>query len=135
MWQTITKRRFFEILHCVKSVRIRSYSAPHFSPVFQDSNWIRKDTSYVFVFSPNAGKCGKNADQNNCKYGNFYAVLLHKRNPKALKTIAELSVFCQTSSMRSLCLKQIWNILNHFNRNISFDSERSSVFSNVSYQC
>ena len=37
------------ILHCVKSVRIRSYS----------------------VFSPNAGKCGKNIDQNTSEYGHF----------------------------------------------------------------
>ena len=25
----------------------------------------------AFVFSPNAGKCGKNADQNNSEYGHF----------------------------------------------------------------
>ena len=27
--------------------------------------------SYLSVFSPNAGKCGKNVDQNNSKYGHF----------------------------------------------------------------
>ena len=37
------------ILHCVKCVRIRSYS----------------------VFSPNAGKWGKNMDQNISEYGHF----------------------------------------------------------------
>ena len=26
---------------------------------------------YLSVFSPNAGKCGKNADQNNSEYGHF----------------------------------------------------------------
>ena len=26
---------------------------------------------YLSVFSPNAGKCGKNADQNNSEYGQF----------------------------------------------------------------
>ena len=28
-------------------------------------------TEYLSVFSPNAGKCGKNADQNNSEYGLF----------------------------------------------------------------
>ena len=27
--------------------------------------------TYLSVFSPNAGKCGKNADQNNSEYGHF----------------------------------------------------------------
>ena len=58
-------------LHCVKSVRIRSYSGPHFPLVFPHSHWIRRDTEYLSVFSPNAGKCEKNADQNNPEYGNF----------------------------------------------------------------
>ena len=26
---------------------------------------------YTELFSPNAGKCGKNADQNNTEYGHF----------------------------------------------------------------
>ena len=26
---------------------------------------------YLSVFSPNAGKCGKNVDQNNSEYGHF----------------------------------------------------------------
>ena len=45
--------------HCVKIVRIRSCSGPHF-PVF-----FRIRTEYgeiLSVFSPNAGKCGKNVD-------------------------------------------------------------------------
>ena len=44
--------------HCVKSVRIWSYSGPHSTP-------------YLSVFSPNAGKCGKSADQNNSEYELF----------------------------------------------------------------
>ena len=28
-------------------------------------------TEYLYVFSPNAGKCGKYADQNNSEYGLF----------------------------------------------------------------
>ena len=39
-----------------------------------DCNWTR--TSYLSAFSPNAGKCGENADQNNFEYRHFYAVLV-----------------------------------------------------------
>ena len=57
--------------HCVKTVRIRSYSGPHFPPIFPHLDWIRRDTEYLSVFSPNEGKCGKNVDQNNSEYGHF----------------------------------------------------------------
>ena len=40
--------------HCVKRVRIRSYSG-----------------SYFPVFSPQAGKCGKNEDKDNSECGTF----------------------------------------------------------------
>ena len=40
--------------HCVKSLCIWSFSGLYF-PTFE---WIRKDTQYFFVFSPNAGKYG-----------------------------------------------------------------------------
>ena len=46
-------------LHCGKTVRIWSYSCPRFSRIFSLSDWIQKYTQYHFVFSPNAGKCGK----------------------------------------------------------------------------
>ena len=39
-------------LHCVKNVRIRSFSVR----IFQLSDWIHRDTPYLSVFSPNAGK-------------------------------------------------------------------------------
>ena len=42
--------------YCVKSVRSRSYSGPHFSHIFPHSDWIRRDTEYLSVFCPNAGK-------------------------------------------------------------------------------
>ena len=35
------------------------------------------DTPYFSVFSPNAGKCGKNADQNNSEYGHFLRSVLY----------------------------------------------------------
>ena len=38
-------RCFFQpITHCVKFVRIRSYSGPHFSRIFPNSDGIRRDT-------------------------------------------------------------------------------------------
>ena len=70
------ENKFFSVLHCIKSVRIWSYSGPHFSRIFRHSE-------YLSVFSPNAGKCGKNADQNNSEYGHFlrgaYSTLLFSR--------------------------------------------------------
>ena len=39
--------------HCVKSARIWSYSDPHY--LHQD--WIRRDTLYLSLFSPNEKKC------------------------------------------------------------------------------
>ena len=50
-------------LHCVKSVRIRSYSGPHFCRIFAHSN---------------AGKCGKNTDQNNSEHGHFLRGVSHR---------------------------------------------------------
>ena len=41
-------------IHCVKSVRIRSYSGPYF-PAFGLNT---ERYSYLSVFSPNVGKCG-----------------------------------------------------------------------------
>ena len=43
----------YQNMHCVRSVSIWNYSGLH----FPHSNWIRRDTSYLSVFSPNAGKC------------------------------------------------------------------------------
>ena len=31
------------LLHCLKIVRIRSYSGPHFSHIFPHSDWMRRD--------------------------------------------------------------------------------------------
>ena len=39
-------------VHCVKSVRIQSYSGPHFPPFGMNTG----DAPYLSVFSPNAGK-------------------------------------------------------------------------------
>ena len=51
---------FRALSHCVKNVRIRSYSDPHF-PAF------RLNTERYSVFSTDGG----NADQNNSEYRHF----------------------------------------------------------------
>ena len=58
---------------CVKSVSIRRYSGPHFSRIFSHSDWIRRDTKYLSVFSPNAGKCGKMWTRITPNTDTFYA--------------------------------------------------------------
>ena len=63
--------------HCLKSVPITSYSGPYFSLIFPHSDWIMRGKGYLSVFSPNAGKCGKNADQNNSEYGLFTQLIMH----------------------------------------------------------
>ena len=43
----IGKITLLHTMHCVKSVRIRSYSGLHFSRIFPHSDWIRRDTEYI----------------------------------------------------------------------------------------
>ena len=40
------------------------------------------------MFSPNAGKCGKNVDQNNCEYGLFLRSALDEPLPEKTETIS-----------------------------------------------
>ena len=60
--------------HRVKRVRIRSYPGTHFSRIFPQSSWIRKDTGYLSIFSSNAQKCRKNANHNNSEQGHFLRI-------------------------------------------------------------
>ena len=50
----ISQKRNYLVSHCVKSVHDRSYSGPHFSAF--GLNTERRDTPYLSVFSPNAGR-------------------------------------------------------------------------------
>ena len=60
--------------HCLKRVRIRSYSGGHFFLIFPHSDWLRRDREYLSVFSPNAGKCGKMWTRITPYTDTFYAV-------------------------------------------------------------
>ena len=63
--------------HYIKSVRIRSYSGPHF-PTFSTFG-INMDSVYLFVFSPNEGKCGKMRTRMTPNTDTFYAVSVSNR--------------------------------------------------------
>ena len=58
-------------IHYMKSVRIRSCSGPHF-PAF-GLNTERYFLSPIFVYSV---RMRENMDQNNSKYGQFFAVII-----------------------------------------------------------
>ena len=48
--------RFYK--HCVKSVRIRSFSGPYFSAFGPNTERYSVSTPYLSIFSPNVGKYG-----------------------------------------------------------------------------
>ena len=64
-------------IHSFKPLRYISlrkkcpFSELLWSAFFPHLPTIRRGTEYLSVFSLNAGKCGKNADQNNSKHGHF----------------------------------------------------------------
>ena len=65
--------------HSVKSVRIWSYSGPHFFRIFPHSDWIRRDTESISLYSvrmrENAGKMRIRITPNR---DSFYAVWVRK---------------------------------------------------------
>ena len=89
---------------CVKSVRIRSYSGLH---LYRFSRAFEMNTERS-VFSPNVGKCEKNADQNNSEYGLFLSSGFHYM----IRT--DIWLCCLHSKLKSL--HWVWNkYLNHAN--------------------
>ena len=76
---SISSINFFQH-QCVKSVSIWKYSRLHFSRNFLHLDWIRRDAEYLSVFGPNAGKCRKNADQNDSQYTHFLCSACHGSN-------------------------------------------------------
>ena len=63
---TVEKVSLFRVI----LVRIFSAFSPY-SEINTDSEIIGRDTPYLSVLSPNAGKYGKNAEQNNFEYRHF----------------------------------------------------------------
>ena len=54
----------YKLTHCVKRVRVRSYSGPHYPLIFPHSDWIRRDT-----ISPYSVRMRENTDT-------FYAIIV-----------------------------------------------------------
>ena len=101
--------------HCVKRVRIRSYSGPHFSHIFLLSNWIRRDR----VSLPIQSECGKireKCDQNNFEYGLFLSLCIQSECGKnADQNKSEYGLFltqCMFYSTKNT--KFLWVLNNPF---------------------
>ena len=72
--------------------------------IFPHSDWIRRDTSYLSVFSPNAGKY----DQKNSEYGHF----LRSVNEHNLSFLLQFFSFTRWINPYQRC---IWNPTKHLN--------------------
>ena len=99
-------------LHCVKSVRIRSYSGPHFSHIFPHLDWIRRGASYLSVLSPNSGKRRKNTDQNNSKYWHFLCSATAANN--TCQWLQRIFSWCHFSTTFWIFIKNITIIILYF---------------------
>ena len=83
----------------MKSVRIRSYSGPHFFRIFPHSDWIRRHTPCI------QSECGKNVDQNNSEYGHFLrSVNLCEITPENRQAFFDLNIFWKTYPIKLLPL-------------------------------
>ena len=75
------------------SVDIRKFSKrkqdsmKKFLNIFLHLDGMQRATEYLFLFSPNAGKYGENADQNNFKCGHFL------RNARITKNVTEYRTY------------------------------------------
>ena len=66
--------------------------------------WL-KLPEHLFVFSPNTGKCGKNAKLNNSEYGHFLrSVFVLRQEPVYFIESAAHQFYslCQTGTIQSL---------------------------------
>ena len=67
---------------CISRRKKSSYSElfwSAFSPDFPAFGLNTRDTEYLSVFSPKAGKSGKNADPNNSEYGLFLRSIYYSK--------------------------------------------------------
>ena len=89
--------------HCVKTVQIRSFFLVR---IFPHLDWIRRDTPYLSVFSPNAGKYGPGKFSY---FDTFQAV----REPFRIVYDDDISTFDQLLAMnKSFCIHHL-NIEGH----------------------
>ena len=70
MYITIKKYSWKKVVSCTLHKKC-PYSELFWSAFFPHFSAFGPNTPYLSVFSPNARKCGKNADQNNSEHGHF----------------------------------------------------------------
>ena len=107
--------------------------------IFLHSDWIWRDNTCLSVFSPNTGKCGKNADENNSEYGQFLRNTCHelpsKQTIKANKL--KVSIYrCFTLNTKNNKLNKkmvkIWTCKNQSKRqpfSLFWQAKRCSLIS------
>ena len=110
--------------HCVKSVRIRSYSDPHF-PTFG------LKTEYLSVFSPNAGKIRAGITSNT---DSFYAVPIvlllmfyFYRNTEIYSVNLRIQSKCEKIQIRKIPNTGTFNVV-QISRKISYKYFGKSKF-------
>ena len=112
----------------MKSVRIRRFSGLYF-PAFglPHLDWIRRDTEYLSVSSPNAAvRMQENADQKNSEYGHFsYAQCATPSLTKIQGLLKAIHYFRKTFYLT--CLTRFPNIslIYFFQSFLSFNSSVS----------
>ena len=78
--------------------------------IFQHSDWIRGDTEYLSVFSPNAGKYGP---EKSLHYDTFHAVRVFNVSLTILWTVGVRKLTSSMSDGLFCCLiAQIWRMWN-----------------------
>ena len=67
--------------HCVKRVRIRSYSGPHFSRIFSHLDWIQRDSisPYSVRMRENPGKMRTRITPNTDSFYALFFIVINKR--------------------------------------------------------
>ena len=110
-WQLTLVDSFFIELNlrcsCVKIVRIRSYSGLHFSRIFPHSDWIRRDTSCLSVFSANARKMWTRITQNTDTFNVVVFLRKFKEAPSAVEEIIVLKKISSGISTDTLCSSNV----------------------------
>ena len=94
---------YISSMHCVKSVRIRSYFGPHFSRIFPQSAWIRS-SPYSVRMRENAGKIQTRIIPNT---DTFYAVTFQWIFSNILKLRPYQTSILESTVPKST-INQIW---------------------------
>ena len=61
--KTMKCSRFIRNNDCLRILRIRSYSGPHFFRIFSHSDWIRRDTEWIRSISLYSVRMRENAEK------------------------------------------------------------------------